>query len=76
MEKLQGLEYWSNQMLLCGHTLVCNGFDAAMMRQSIYDSQIQYTKSKRENDDQTPSKFKYDERIDWQQSVILFFEVR
>ena len=37
MAKLQGLAYWANQMLLCGHTLVCDGFDAAMMRQSMDD---------------------------------------
>ena len=33
MAKLQGLAYWANQMLLLGHTLVCDGFDAAMIWQ-------------------------------------------
>ena len=46
MEKLQGLTYWENQMLLRGHTLVCNGFDAAMMRQLMDDSESHYAKSK------------------------------
>ena len=32
MAKLQGLAYWENEMLLRGHTLVCGGFDSAMMR--------------------------------------------
>ena len=41
-----------------------------MMRQSMNDAEIQYAESKRDSNAQTPSKFKYDERIDWQQSVI------
>ena len=55
MKKLKGLAYWANQMLLCGNTLVCDGFDSAM----IWHAQNQ-------------SKFKYDEWIDWQQSVITY----
>ena len=70
MAKLQVIAYWENQMLLRGHTLVCNGFDATMIRQSMDNSEIHYAKSKRDSDAQTPSKFKYDEWIDWQQSVI------
>ena len=31
MAKLQGLAYWENQMILHGNTLVCGGFDSAMM---------------------------------------------
>ena len=53
--KLQGLAYWSNQMLLRGHTLVYDGFDAAMMRQSMDDAEIHYAKSKHDSDAQTPS---------------------
>ena len=37
------------------------------------DADIHYAKSKRESDAQTPSKFKYDEWIDWQQIVITYF---
>ena len=70
MAKLQGLVYWANQMLLRGHTLVCDGFDSAMMRQSMDDAEIHYAKSKRDSNAQNPSKFKYDEWIDWQQSII------
>ena len=58
--KLQGLAYWSNQILLCGYTLVFDGFDAAMMRKSVDDSEIHYAKSKQGSNSQTPSKFKYD----------------
>ena len=72
MEKLQGLLYWINKMLLCGHTLVFDGFDTAMMRQLIDDADTHYTKSKRDSDAQTLSKFKYDECNDWQQSVITY----
>ena len=72
MAKLQGLAYWANKMLLRGHTLVCDGFDGAMMRQSMDDADIHYTKSKQDTDAQTPSKFKYEEWIDWQQSVITY----
>ena len=72
MEKLRGLAYWANQMLLRGHTLVCDGFDSEMMRQSMDDAEIHYTKSKRDSDAQTPSKFRYDEWIDWQESVITY----
>ena len=43
-----------------------------MMRQYMDDAEIPYTKSKRDSDAQTPSKFKYDEWIDWQQSVITY----
>ena len=32
MEKIQGLTYWVNQMLLREHTLVFDGFDAVMIR--------------------------------------------
>ena len=59
-------------MILRGHTLVCDGFDSAMMRQSMDESEIHYSKSKHDRDAQTPSKFKYDEWIDWQQSVITY----
>ena len=72
MAKLQGLTYWANIMLLRGHTLVCNGFDASMMRQSMNDAEIHYAKSKRDSNAKTPSKFKYDEWVDWQQSVITY----
>ena len=72
MAKLQGLAYWENQMLLHGHNLVCDGFDSAMIRQSMDDAKIHYAKSKRDSDAQTPSKFKYNEWIDWQQSVITY----
>ena len=72
MAKLQGLEYWANQMLLLGHTLVCNDFDSAIMRQSMDDAKIHYAKSKRDSDSQTPSKFNYYEWIDWQKSVITY----
>ena len=72
MAKLQGLSYWVNQMLLRGHNIFCDGFDAAMMRQSMNDAEIHYAKSKQDSDAQTPSKFKYDEWIDWQQSVITY----
>ena len=72
MGKLQGLVCWVNQMLLRGNTLVCGGFDSAMMQQSMDDSEIQYAESKRYSDDQTPSKCKYDEWIDWQKIVITY----
>ena len=72
MVKLQGLAYWANQMFLRGHTLVCDGFDAAVMRKSRDYNEIRYAKSKRDGDAQTPSKFKYNEWIDWQQSVITY----
>ena len=72
MAKLQGLAYWKNQILLRGNNLVCDGFDDAMMRQSTDDAKIHYAESKRDSDAQTPSKFKYDECIDWQQSVITY----
>ena len=42
MAKLQGLAYWANKMLLHGHTLVCDAFDAAMMRKLMDDSEIHY----------------------------------
>ena len=72
MAKLQGLAYLLNQMLLRGKTLVCHGFDSAMMWQSMDDAKIHYAESKRDSDAKTPSKFKYDEWIDWQQSVINY----
>ena len=53
-------------------TLVCNGFDAAIMRQSMDDAEIHQAESKRDSDAQTSSKFKYDEWIEWQQSVITY----
>ena len=73
MAKLQGLTYWVNQMLLRGYTLVCDGFDAAMIRQLMDDAEIHYSKSKRDSNAQTPFKFKYDEWIEWQQSVLTYF---
>ena len=42
MAKLQGLTYWANQILLRGHNLVCDGFDDAVMRQSMDDAKIHY----------------------------------
>ena len=72
MAKPQGLVYWSNQMLLCGQALFCDGFDSAIMRQSMDGAEIHYDKSKQDRDAQTPSKFKYDEWIDWQHSVITY----
>ena len=65
MANLQGLAYWANQMLPRGHTLVCDGFDYSMMCQSMDGAKIHYVESKRDSDAQTPSKFKYDEWIDW-----------
>ena len=44
MTNLQGLAYWANQMLIRGHTLVYDGFDAAMMLQSMDDVKIHYAK--------------------------------
>ena len=55
--KLQGLAYWENQMLLSGHTLVWDGFDAEMLRQSMDDAKIHYAESKQDSDAQTLSKF-------------------
>ena len=72
MAKLQVLVYWENQMLLHGHTLVCDGFDYEIMRQSMDDAKIHYTKSKHDSNAQTPSKSKYDEWIDWQQIVLTY----
>ena len=72
MAKLNGLAYWENHMLLRGHTLVCGGFDAAMMRQLMDDAEIHYAKLKQDSNTQTSSKFKYDEWIDWQKSVITY----
>ena len=43
-----------------------------MMRQLMDDAEIHYAKSKQDSDAQTPSKFNYDEWIDWQQSVITY----
>ena len=59
-------------MLLRRHTLVCGGFDSEMMQKLMDDAKIHYAKSKQDSDAQTPSKFKYDEWIDWQQSVITY----
>ena len=42
MEKLKGLTYWVNWMLLRGHNLVCDGFDSEMMWQSMDDTKIHY----------------------------------
>ena len=56
MAKLQGLAYWANQMLLRGHTLVYDGFDYAMMRQSMDDAENRYAESKRDSDAQTLSR--------------------
>ena len=72
MAKLQGLEYWENHMLLREHTLVCDVFDSTMMRQSMDEAKIHYAESKQDSNAQNPSKFKYDEYIDWQQSVITY----
>ena len=72
MAKLQGLAYWENQMLLRGQTLVCDGFDSEMIRKLMDGAEIHYAKSKRDSNAQTPSNFKYDEWIDWQQSVITY----
>ena len=36
------------------------------------DAKIHYAESKRDSDAQTQSKFKYDECIDWQKSVITY----
>ena len=66
MEKIQGLAYWENQILLGGHTLVCDGFESAMMRKLMDDAEIHYAESKRDSDGQNPSTFKYDQWIDWQ----------
>ena len=63
-------------MILRGHTLVCDGFDSAMMRQSMDDAKIHYAESKQDSDAQTPSKSKYDECIDWQQSFITYLTSR
>ena len=57
MAKLQGLTYWANQMLLRGNTLVCDGFDSAMMWKSMDDAEIHYDESKRDSDAQTSYKF-------------------
>ena len=59
-------------MFLRGHTIVCDVFDAAMMRQSMSDAKIHHVKSKRDSDAQTPSNFIYNECIDWQQIVITY----
>ena len=72
MAKLQGLTYWANHMILRGHTLVCDGFDYEMMRQLMDGADIHYAESKRDSDAQIPTKFKYDEWIEWQQSVITY----
>ena len=48
MEKIQGISYLANHMLLHEHSLVCDGFDAAMMRQSMDDAKIHYAESKQE----------------------------
>ena len=57
MEKLQGLAYWKNQMILHGNTLVYDGFDYEMMWQSMDDAKIHYAETKRDSDAQFPSKF-------------------
>ena len=59
-------------MLLRGHTLVCDGLDYAILRQSMDDAEIHYSESKQDSNAQTPSKYKYDEFIDWQKSVITY----
>ena len=55
LAKLQGLSYWVNEIILRRHTLVCNGFDAVIMRQFMDDAEIYYSESKRVSDAQTPS---------------------
>ena len=44
-----------NEIILRRHTLVCNGFDAVIMRQFMDDAEIYYSESKRVSDAQTPS---------------------
>ena len=76
MSNIQGLAYWENQMLLRGHTLVCDGFDSAMMRQSMNDAEMHYDESKRDSDAQTPSKFKYDEWSTGNKVILLILLLR
>ena len=59
-------------MLLRGHTLVCDGFDSALIRQSMDDAEIHYSESKQDSDAQTLYKFKYDEWIDWKKRFITY----
>ena len=58
ISKLQGLAYWANQMLLRGNPLVLDGFDSAIMRQSMDDANIHYAESKQDSNAQTLYKFK------------------
>ena len=73
-KKLQALAYWCNQQILRGKTLDCANFTGDVLRQAMTDYQIDYEESKRESDAQLPSKFVYDEWVDWQQSVITYLK--
>ena len=42
-------------MPLRGHTLVCDGFDSTIMRQSMKDADINYAESKQDSDAQACS---------------------
>jgi hypothetical protein len=72
--KVQGLNYWVNQSILRGHTLDTADFTQDVMRQAMEDVEIHYAESQRESDATMPSKFKYDDWIDWQQSVITYLK--
>ena len=71
-KKLQALSYWCNQQILRGKVLNCDDFTADVLKQAMEDYQVYYEKSKRESDAQIPSKFVYDEWVEWQQSVITY----
>ena len=73
-KKLQALSYWCNQQILRGKTLNCANFDANTLQQSMEDFQIEYEESKMDSDAVMPSKFVYDEWVDWQQSVITYLK--
>ena len=73
-KKLQALSYWCKQQILRGKVLDCANFNANALTQAMEDYQIDYEESKRESDAQMPSKFVYDEWVDWQQSVITYLK--
>ena len=75
-KKLHALSYRCNQQILRGEVLDCANFNANVLRQSMEDHQIDYEESKRESDSQIPSKFVYDEWVDWQQPVIIYLKIR
>jgi hypothetical protein len=75
-KRLQALNYWVNNLLMRGRTPLVADFTDDALEIAMEDHELAIEIADRDEEAQTPKLFKYDDWIDWQQSVVTYLKAK